>query len=120
MSEDSIFFFDVNHPDIYPEIWGMKDPYVASGEGFHLEIATSFRRRDGIGRALVTGWASESGKRVNIRETHEQRAYSQDEIVGALGEGGLVPVEVIDFDPFNEADSLEAAGVKLFFVCRAS
>ncbi len=120
MSEDSLFFFDVNHPDIYPEIWGMKDPYVASGEGFHLEIATSFRRRDGIGRALVTGWASDSGRRVDIRETHEQRAYSQDEIVVALGEGGLVPVEVIDFDPFNEAETLEAAGVKLFFVCRAS
>src|SRR5476651_418556 len=54
MSHDSLFFFDMNHPDIYPEIWGMKEPFVASGIGYHLEIATSFRRRDGIGRALVT------------------------------------------------------------------
>jgi SAM-dependent methyltransferase len=120
MSGDSLFFFDVNHPDIYPEIWGKKEPYVASGAGFHLEIATSFRRRDRIGRALVTGWSIESGRRVNIRERHEQRAYSQDEIVDALHDAGLAPVELIDFDPFNEADTLEAAGVKLFFVCRAS
>lgn len=121
MSHDSLFFFDMNHPDIYPEIWGMKEPFVASGAGYHLEIATSFRRRDGIGRALVTGWAMPTaGHRVEIRETHEQRAYSEREIVESLGDAGLVPVEVIDFDPYNEADSLNAGGVKLFFVCRAS
>jgi SAM-dependent methyltransferase len=118
MSHDSLLFFDMNHPDIYPEIWGMKEPYVSSGDGYHLEIATSFRRRDGIGRALVTGWSSQSGRRVNIRETHEQRAYSEREIVEALAEAALAPVEVIDFDPFNEAATLEAAGVKFFFVCR--
>ena len=108
MSHDSLFFFDMNHPDIYPEIWGMKEPFVASGAGYHLEIATSFRRRDGIGRALVTGWAMPPpGRRVEIRETHEQRAYTEREIVESLGDAGLVPVEVIDFDPYNEADSLE-------------
>jgi SAM-dependent methyltransferase len=121
MSPDSLFFFDMNHPDIYPEIWGMREPYVSSGAGYHLEIATSFRRRDGIGRALVTGWAMPlPGRRVEIRETHEQRAYSEREIVESLGDAGLVPVEILDFDPYNEADSLEASGVKLFFVCRAS
>ena len=121
MSPDSLFFFDMNHPDIYPEIWGMREPYVSSGAGYHLEIATSFRRRDGIGRALVTGWAMPMpGRRVEIRETHEQRAYSEREIVESLGDAGLVPVEILDFDPYNEADSLEASGVKLFFVCRAS
>jgi SAM-dependent methyltransferase len=121
MSHDSLFFFDMNHPDIYPEIWGMKEPFIASGVGYHLEIATSFRRRDGIGRALVTGWAMPvRGRRVEIRETHEQRAYNEREIVESLGEAGLTPVEVIDFDPYNEAESLEAGGVKLFFVCRAS
>ena len=121
MSHDSLFFFDMNHPDIYPEVWGMKEPFVASGAGYHLEIATSFRRRDGIGRALVTGWAMpSSGRRFEIRETHEQRAYSEREIVESLSDAGLAPVEVIDFDPYNEADSLNAGGVKLFFVCRAS
>lgn len=121
MSHDSLFFFDMNHPDIYPEIWGMKEPFVASGPGYHLEIATSFRRRDGIGRALVTGWAMPvPGRRVEIHETHEQRAYTEREIVESLGDASLAPVEVIDFDPYNEADSLDAGGVKLFFVCRAS
>ena len=121
MSHESLFFFDMNHPDIYPEIWGMKEPFVASGPGYHLEIATSFRRRDGIGRALVTGWAMPvPGRRVEIHETHEQRAYTEREIVESLGDASLVPVEVIDFDPYNEADSLDAGGVKLFFVCRAS
>lgn len=121
MSPDSLFFFDMNHPDVYPEIWGMREPYVSSGAGYHLEIATSFRRRDGIGRALVTGWAMPlPGRRVEIRETHEQRAYSEREIVESLGDAGLVPVEILDFDPYNEADSLEASAVKLFFVCRAS
>lgn len=120
MAHDSLFFFDMNHPDIYPEIWGMKEPFVASGAGYHLEIATSFRRRDGIGRALVTGWAMPApGRRVEIHETHEQRAYTEREIVESLGEASLVPIEVIDFDPYNEADSLDGGGVKLFFVCRA-
>ncbi|HEV8660908.1 MAG TPA: class I SAM-dependent methyltransferase [Thermoanaerobaculia bacterium] len=118
MSHDSLFFFDMNHPDIYPEIWGIKEPYIASGDRYHLEIATSFRPRDGIGRALVTGWSTESGHRVAIRETHEQRAYSEREIIESLGEAALAPVEVIDFDPFDEAETLEAAGVKFFFVCR--
>jgi SAM-dependent methyltransferase len=119
MSDESLFFFDMNHPDIYPEVWGMKEPYIASGPGYHLEIATTFRRRDGIGRALVTGWAIPvGGRRVKIRETHEQRAYSEREIIESLGEAGLAVVDVIDFDPYNEADTLEAEGVKLFFVCR--
>ncbi len=120
MSHDSLFFFDMNHPDIYPAIWGMKEPFVASGAGYHLEIATSFRRRDGIGRALVTGWAMpRPGRRVEIHETHEQRAYSEREIVESLGHAGLAVVELIDFDPYNEADSLDGGGVKLLFVCRA-
>lgn len=121
MSDESLLFFDMNHPDIYPEIWGMKEPYVASGAGYHLEIATSFRRRDGIGRALVTGWAvSAPGERIDIREAHEQRAYSEREIVESVAEAGLSVVEVIDFDPYNEAHDLEGGRVKLFFVCQPS
>ena len=119
MSSGSLFLFDMNHPDIYPAVWGMKEPYVANGPGFHLEIATAFRKRDATGLALVTGWALlPSGKRAEISERHEQRAYSEREIVDALGEAGLIPVEVLDFDPFHDAGEVDAAGVKLFFVCR--
>ena len=119
MSPESLFFFDMNHPDVYPAVWGMKEPFVSSGPGFHLEMATAFRRRDATGLALVSGWALlPGGRRVEIAERHEQRAYTQREIVEALGEAGLVPAEVIDFDPFKDGGELEAEGVKLFFVCR--
>lgn len=119
MNAESLFLFDMNHPDIYPEIWGMKEPFVSEGPDHHLEIATSYRRSDRTGVGLVTGWAMvESGERADIHERHEQRAWSESEITGALAESGLQPVEVIDFDPFNEAEALESEGVKLFFVCR--
>lgn len=26
MDGDSLFIFDMNHPEIYPEVWGMKEP----------------------------------------------------------------------------------------------
>ena len=118
MDHDSLFFFDMNHPEIYPEVWGLTDPYVASGSDFHLEIATTYRRREKIGRAAVSGWATIGGKRVEIREQHRQRAYSEREITRALESAGLAPVDVIDFDPYGEANDIEATTVKLFFVCR--
>jgi len=118
MAPDSLLLFDMNHPEIYPEVWGMSEPYVAAGETYHLEIATTYRKRDARGRALVTGWAKlPGGERVEIRETHEQRAYSERDIHRSLADAGLTPVDVIDFDPYNEAESL-GTGVKLFFICR--
>jgi len=120
LTDDGLFLFDMNHPDIYPEIWGMKQPYVASGADYHLEIATKYRRREKIGQALVTGWALlPNGERAEIHEKHEQRAYSEREIVQSLGEAGLKARDVIDFDPYDEAGAIEAAGVKLFFVAGA-
>ena len=118
MSSDALFFFDMNHPDAYPEVWGMKEPFVADGRGYHLEIATAYRRRDATGLALVTGWAMlPNGKRYEISERHEQRAYTEREIVESLGAAGLEPVEVVDFDPFRDGTA-ESPGIKLFFVCR--
>jgi len=118
MNGDSLFFFDMNHPEIYPEVWGTSEPFTASGEGYHLEIDTSYRKREALGRALVTGWADLAGGRVKIREVHEQRAWSERDITRSLGDAGLQVVDVIGFDPFHELDSLVAEGVKMFFVCR--
>jgi SAM-dependent methyltransferase len=118
MSDDSLFLFDVNHPEIYPEVWGISEPFIAKGHDFHLEIATTYRAREKIGRAMVTGWAELGGKRVPIHEQHRQRSYSQREIVKALDEAGMVAVDVLDFDPYGEAEDIEAATVKLFFVCK--
>ena len=111
MADDSLLLFDMNHPDIYPAVWGDVEPFVASGPDYKLEMSTTFRKRDNIGRAFVTGWATIGGERVRIREQHRQRAYSEREIVAALGSAGLAPVEVRDFDPYRESDT-----VKLFFV----
>jgi SAM-dependent methyltransferase len=117
MDGDSLFLFDMNHPEIYPAVWGIADPFVAEGPDFHLEIATTYRRREKLGRALVTGWAVIDGERVPIHEQHRQRAYSEREIVDSLADAGLRPVDVIEFDPYNDAAGLDAERVKLFFVC---
>jgi len=118
MDDDSLFLFDVNHPEIYPEVWGMSEPYIARGRDYHLEIATTYRKREKLGRAAVTGWANVHGKKVEIREQHLQRAYSQREITKMLNDAGLAPVDVIDFDPYGEGDAIDAATVKLFFIAR--
>ena len=115
LADDGLFLFDVNHPEIYPEIWGSAEPFVADGENFHLQMATKFRQRDRTAQAMVTGWALMNGQRVPIRERREQRAYSEREIIDALASAGLLPAEMIEFDPFAEGRS-----VKLFFVCRHS
>ena len=114
MSEDSLLLFDMNHRDIYPEVWGIAEPFEASGPDYHLEIATTFRSRERIGKAMVSGWAIVDGKKVEIREQHRQRAYSEKEIVSALAEAGLEVVEARDFDPYGE--EIEARTVKVFFV----
>ncbi len=113
LDEDGLLLFDVNHPDVYPRIWGTDEPFVAEGRGFHLEMATKFRPRDRIAQALVTGWAEVGGKRVTIRELRQQRAYNEREVVECLAGAGLVPIEVTEFDPYTESRK-----VKLFFVCR--
>lgn len=118
MDEDSLFLFDMNHPEIYPAVWGLSEPFVASGRDYRLEIATTYRAREKMGRAKVTGWARINGERVPIEEQHRQRAYSEREIVKALASAGLQPVDVIDFDPYGEAEAVEAPTVKLFFIAR--
>jgi SAM-dependent methyltransferase len=118
MAEDSLFVFDMNHPEIYPEVWGIADPYVAEGPDYHLEIATSYRVREKLGRAMVRGWAMTGGERAQIREQHLQRAYDEDEIRLLLAQSGLEPLEVRHFDPYNESDVIDAPTVKLLFVCR--
>jgi|SRR5579884_308005 len=111
LADDGLFLFDVNRPEVYPEIWGNDEPFVADGPDFHLEMATKYR--NGRAQALVSGWALVNGKRVTIRERREQRAHSEREIIDALASAGLVPREMIEFDPYQEGRP-----VKLFFVCQ--
>ena len=113
MSAQSLFVFDINDPEIYPAVWGMDEPFLAEGDNFRLEIATTFRTRTRVGHARVRGWARAGGGRVEIDERHEQRAWSREEIIGVLAGASLEPLEVIDFDPYHEGRR-----VKLLFVCR--
>ena len=116
MDVDSLFLFDINHPDIYPEIWGDSEPYVASGADFHLEIATSYRRRDRLALAHVTGWARIGGRRIEIDERYRQRSWTEKQIEMAMSDAGLAAVEIADFDPYEEGAPTEAPSVKIFYV----
>lgn len=116
MNERSQFLFDFNHPDIYPEIWGLREPFVAAGRDYRLEINTAFRPKDATAIGLVTGWAMmPDGRRVEISERHRQRAWTEREIITALGDANLRVVEMTEFDPFDR----EGRPVKLFFVAEA-
>ena len=112
MDADSQFLFDFNHPDIYPEIWGMREPFVSAARDYRLEISTAFRPKDAMAMGLVTGWAMLDGRRVEINERHRQRAWTEREIVTSLGDAALRVVEMTEFDPFDS----EGRPVKLFFV----
>ena len=108
MDDGALFVFDMNHPDIYPIVWGMKEPFLEEGDDFSLEIATSWHPRKRLGRALCRGWRHlPDGERVEIRERHEQRSYSEEEIVSALGEASLVPFETRTFDPYGEGRAVK-------------
>jgi SAM-dependent methyltransferase len=112
MDPGAPFVFDMNHPEIYPIVWGMKEPFVEEGDDFALEIATSWHPRKRLGRALVRGWRRmPGGERVEIRERHEQRSYDEAEIVAALADASLKPLETRTFDPYGEGRP-----VKLFCV----
>lgn len=111
LAGDGLFLFDVNRPEVYPDVWGNDEPFIAEGPDFHLEMATKFR--NGRAQAMVTGWAVVNGEKVAIRERRQQRAHSEREIIDALASAGLAPREMIGFDPYQEGRA-----VKLFFVCQ--
>lgn len=117
MDEDSLLLFDMNHPDIYPIVWGTADPFISAGAGYRLEMHTTYRARERTGRAMCTGWALIGGERVQIRELHLQRAYTRHEIVTALDDAHLAPIDVMEFDPYHDLGSVDAQVVKLIFVC---
>jgi len=118
MSGDSIFLFDMNQPEIYRRIWSMKEPFEASGHGYHLAIQTSYSSWTGLGTGRVTGWTTHGGLHYPIDEIRLQRAYSKGAVLGALRAEGLHALEVVDFDPFPQESTAPSRAKWLFVVKR--
>jgi SAM-dependent methyltransferase len=110
----SILLFDVNHPSVYPRIWGLSEPFVSAGKDHKLVIDTRFFPEARRGVAEISGWARMNGVQVPIAETHRQRAWLLEEIRSALETAGLAVLEEIDFDPFLESGG--EGGVKVVFI----
>ena len=111
---DSIFLFDMNHPAVYPRIWGMDEPFVSAARDHRLMIETRFSTETATGTAEISGWARISAAQVPIAEIHRQRAWTLEEIRSALKSAGLSVIEEIDFDPFLELGG--GPGVKVVFI----
>jgi SAM-dependent methyltransferase len=109
------FVFDVNHPRIYPKVWGAIDPYESTGSDHRLAIHTRWSAAIRRGEARVEGWATTARGVVEIRERRLQRAWTEAELVSALARAGFDLRDVIPFDPFAEGSETP---VKLVFVAR--
>lgn len=115
LDRDGLFVFDVNHPSVYPRVWGAEEPYESESGDHTLSIATRWSPLRQRGEADVTGWVRIGGRVVTIDEKRRQRAWSERAIRSLLAEAGMGVVEVIPFDPFAEA---EEDPIKLVFVAR--
>lgn len=100
MGESSLFWFDLNHPESYREVWAMAEPFESGDAVYNLEIDTRYDEAANLATARVRGWHTDGGVRYEIDETHYQRAWERDEVVDLLGEAGLQTVDVFCFDPF--------------------
>lgn len=117
MDESSLFWFDVNHPDSYHGIWAIAEPYVSSGDDYHLEIATRYDEGASLATGRVHGWHDSGGARHVIDETHYQRPWERDDVLSLLSENNLEVVEVFGFDPFA-ARVFEGSDVKEMYVVK--
>ncbi len=117
MDRSSLFWFDLNHPDSYPDVWGLADPYIARGDDYDVEIATGYSSMENLAFGHITGWVAIGGERVSIDEEHFQRAWWDSEIVALLETSGLEVVDIVSFDPFSD-DFLEHDDVKQMYVVK--
>lgn len=112
MHPRSTFWFDMNHPSAYTNVWSIEEPFVAVGIDYRLEIHTSYSRAEKKATGWVEGWAHVNGTRVEIAEVHYQRSYTEREIRALLRSARLRVVEMFRFDPFGSSEQ----PVKMFFV----
>jgi hypothetical protein len=113
MHPRSLFWFDMNHPRAYTEVWSIEEPFVSEGEDYRLQIETWFDRNSKLATGEVTGWRQLGDERIEINETHLQRSYSEREVRTLLRQAGLRVVEMFGFNPFDEGSRTL---MKMFFV----
>ena len=116
LEDGGAFVFDVNHPAVYPRVWGASEPYESTADDHHLEIRTRWSPLFGRGVARVSGWARNGDALVTIHERRRQRAWSEKTLRAVVEETGLTVERVIPFDPYAEED--DDHPVKLVFVAR--
>ncbi|MBI2214419.1 MAG: methyltransferase domain-containing protein [Acidobacteria bacterium] len=117
MGESSLFWFDLNHPESYREVWAMAEPFESGDAVYNLEIDTHYDEAANLATARVRGWHTDAGVRHTIDETHYQRAWERDEVVEILRDAGLETVDVFCFDPFA-AKVFGGIEVKEMYVAR--
>lgn len=113
MGARSTFWFDMNHPRAYTDVWSIEEPFEADGDDYRLEIATSFDRKSRLATGDVRGWRRMGEDRVEIRETHLQRSYTERQVASALKAAGLRIRERFYFNPFDASDT--RLQMKMFF-----
>jgi SAM-dependent methyltransferase len=118
MDADSLFWFDLNHPDSYRTTWAIPEPYRAGAAGWDLAIDTRYDPHRNLAVARVTGSCEVDGEVFPIDETHYQRSWSEDDVRRILEASGLASVDVFRFNPFGVAHDPDAL-VKLMYVAAA-
>lgn len=117
MGETSLFWFDLNHPESFREVWAMADPYFVEDAVYRLEIETHYDEAANLATAHVRGWHDDGGVRHPIDETHYQHSWERDEVVELLCDAGLEIVDVFGFDPFA-ARVFDGHAIKEMYVAR--
>lgn len=117
MGDSSLFWFDLNHPESYREIWAMAEPFESGDAVYQLAIETRYDEAANLATARVSGWHTDVGAHYAIDETHYQRAWERDDVVALLREAGLETVDVFCFDPFA-AKVFGGIEVKEMYVAR--
>jgi SAM-dependent methyltransferase len=119
MDEESLFWFDVNHPSSYEGVWAIPEPFRAGGSDWEMSIETRYDAERNLAVARVTGSCDMAGGVVEIDETHRQRAWSDAEVRRLLEVSGLRVVDSFRFNPFGLGGHSDAT-VKLMYVAERS
>lgn len=119
MDDESLFWFDVNHPSSYEGVWAIPEPYRAGGSDWSLAIETRYDAERNLAVARVTGSCELAGGVVEIDETHRQRAWSDRDVRRLLEDSGLRVVDAFRFNPFGFGGDSDAT-VKLMYVAARS